>query len=163
MQSLIITHNVNSNLSLYTHSFTVAILCLLIVLQRCQHQLFVTNRLPTLRITLHTTTTRIPRQRIAALPATAFAQLGNLFMQQLVVLPDEADQVFRHLVRFSRDPALLAAFQNHRHFLAVYAQGDRGDAVRLVTLSLGAFTFCRCGHVIPPIAALWLLFSGGRQ
>lgn len=86
-----------------------------------------------------------------------------LFMQQLVILPDKVNQIFRYFIRFTRNPALLAAFQNHRHFLAVYAQGDRSDAVRLVTLTLGAFTFCLCGHVIPPSAALLLFFLGDLQ
>jgi len=63
-------------------------------------------------------------------------------MQQLVVLPDEADQIFHYLVRFPGNPALLATFQNHCHFLTVYAQSERSDAIRLVTLALGAFTFC---------------------
>lgn len=120
------------------------------VLQRCQHQLLVAGGLPALRIALHAAAARIARQRVAAFPTTTFTQLGQLFLQQLVVLSYEADQVFRHLVRFPRDSALLATLHDHRHFLAIDAQGYRGDAVCLVALALAAFPFCWCGHAKRP-------------
>lgn len=115
---------------------------------------FIAWGLPALRVALHAAPARIARQHVAAFPTATFTQLGQLFMQQLIVLPYEADQVFRHLVRLPRDPALLATFQDHRHFLAIDAQGDCSDAVGLVALALAAL---RSADVVM-LFLLFLLF-----